>query len=89
MSVRKIEGEYIHPWTNTLLKYERTYEFKPIGVVYETYAWEPGHKRVRLDHGVWTWGFWVLLLKRRLRKDLHEMIDITDMDKFRAAANEA
>jgi hypothetical protein len=89
MTVRKIEGEYIHRGTNTLLRYVRTYELKPIGVVYETHAWEPGHKRVRLDLGVRTWGLWVLFLKRRLREDVHEGIDLTDMDKFRAAVNEA
>ena len=89
MGVRKIEGEYIQKRTNTLLRYVRTYELKPIGVVYETHAWEPGRKRVRLDSGVRTWGFWVLSLEKRLRDDVHESIDITDIDKLRAVANEA
>jgi hypothetical protein len=88
MAIRKIEGEYIHKGTNTVLKYVCTYKFSPIGVVYETYASEPGQKSVRLALGVRTWGSWVLFLPRRLREEVHFDIDTTDMEKFRAAANE-
>ena len=88
MTTRQFEGEYIHAHSKTLLRYVCRYEFKPIGVVYEANAGFGG-KSKRLVQGVITWGIRAFPPRRRVEAAVRETIDILDIEKFRAALNQA